>query len=358
MSLRNRIKQWLGLTPSVESSPTAPHRGSQDHVIILDGTMSSLAEGCETNAGLLYKLLCEVAPVKSLSLRYEAGIQWHSWKNSMDVIEGRGINRQIQRVYGFIASRYRPGDRIFLFGYSRGAYAVRSLAGMIGAVGLLRQEMATERNIHRAFRLYAAADSPRIALRRAAFAAERSQNHTEIEMLGVWDTVRALGLPFPVLSRLAPMATEFHDHALAPHIRHGYQALAIDEDRGAFAPILWQRSRDWQGRLEQAWFPGVHGDIGGDVRDHTAARPFGNLSLNWMLRRAARHGLVLPPVWESRFDEDPTAPTVGRTRGAGRFYLIRQPRVTGRGDGETIHLSIRERMAKLPGYRPRGRIEG
>jgi hypothetical protein len=67
--------------------------------------MSTLADGCETNVGLTYKLLCEIAPQARLSLRYEAGIQWHNWRTARDVIEGRGINRQIRRVYGFIASR-------------------------------------------------------------------------------------------------------------------------------------------------------------------------------------------------------------------------------------------------------------
>ena len=102
-------------------------RGPVTHVIILDGTMSTLNEGEETNAGLTYRLLAERGG-PDLSLYYEAGLQWRSWRNSWDVIVGRGINRQIRRAYGYLASRYRPGDRIFLFGYSRGAYAVRSLA--------------------------------------------------------------------------------------------------------------------------------------------------------------------------------------------------------------------------------------
>jgi uncharacterized protein (DUF2235 family) len=109
--------------------------------------------GWETNAGLTYKLLREVRHSR-MSIRYEAGVQWQAWRTTIDVIEGRGINRQIRRVYGFLASRYRPGDRIFLFGYSRGAYAVRSLAGVIDRVGLLRADCATERNVEIAYRHY------------------------------------------------------------------------------------------------------------------------------------------------------------------------------------------------------------
>jgi hypothetical protein len=154
------------------------------------------------------------------------------------------------------------------------------------------------------------------------------------------------------------MATGFHDHSLGRHIRHGYHALAIDEDRGAYAPILWQRSQHWEGRLEQAWFPGTHGDVGGDIRKVAEARPLANIPLNWILRRAERHGLILPDGWQTRFPEDPAAPHVSNRRGAARLFLLRRPRVTGSGDGEIIHLSIRDRMAKLPGYHPVGRISG
>ena len=126
--------------------------------------MSSLAPGNETNAGITYKLLSEVAGRSRASLRYEQGLQFLRWRDALDVIEGRGIDRQIRRAYGFIASRYRPGDRIFLFGYSRGAYAVRSLAGVIDLIGLLKAEHATVRNIRQVYRHYEKnGDSPAAA---------------------------------------------------------------------------------------------------------------------------------------------------------------------------------------------------
>ncbi|MDH3668058.1 MAG: DUF2235 domain-containing protein [Paracoccaceae bacterium] len=327
-------------------------------VFISDGTLSTLKPGCETNAGQVLRLLEQVGRSRVQHFDYDPGVQGNGWRRWFNAATGNGINLSIIQGYRFLASRYQTGDRIYLFGYSRGAYAVRSLAGMIGSVGLLRQEMATERNIRRAFRFYERQDGERQRRRCLAFAEERCHGEAQIEMLGVWDTVRALGLPYPGLSRLAPMATDFHDHALGGHIRHGYHALAIDEDRSAFAPILWRRSHHWEGRLEQAWFPGVHGDVGGDIRRNAAARPFANLSLNWMLRRAADLGLALPEDWRAQFPEDSAAPSVGPRRGAAKFYLLRQPRVTGRGDGEIIHLSIRERIAALAGYQPRGRVDG
>jgi uncharacterized protein (DUF2235 family) len=324
-------------------------------VFVSDGTLSTLRPGAETNAGLLYRLLEEIGPRPYQQFDYDHGVQGTGWAKWFNAITGMGINLAICQGYGFLASRYRRGDRIYLFGFSRGAYAVRSLAGMIGSVGLLRRSHATERNVRRAFRLYQR-DGSNAA--RADFIARRCHDGIKIEMLGVWDTVKALGLPYPVLSRLGQMATGFHDHTLGHHIERGYHALAIDEDRTAFAPILWQRSAQWEGRLEQAWFPGVHGDVGGDIGSLAEARPLANIPLNWMLLRAARHGLVLPEGWQGRFPENPAAPQVGNRRGIARLFLLRRPRATGGGDGETIHLSIRDRMAALPDYRPVGDING
>lgn len=334
--------------------PDAAHGNDppRNLVFIADGTFSSLAPGRESNAGLLLGLLAARGPRADQLYSYDPGIQGQGLMKWFNAATGMGINLTICAGYAFLASRYRPGDRIFLFGYSRGAYAVRSLAGMLDGIGLLRAERATHRNVRTAFRLYERGAEA------GAFARDRCHPAVKIEMLGVWDTVKALGLPYPILSRLAGMASEFHDHALGGHIRHGYHAMAIDEDRTAFAPLLWERSPGWQGRLEQAWFPGCHGDVGGELRGRDEARPLANIPLTWMLRRAARHGLILPEGWESRFPEDAAAPSVGNRSGINRLFLLRAPRVTGTGDGEVLHLSIRERTLRLPGYRPVGRIEG
>ena len=88
----------------------ARHRGPATHVVILDGTMYSLAPGEETNAGLAYKLMRETGTRANLSVRCEAGIQWRDWTGTLTVMTGRGLNRQIVRTYGWLASRHRPGD--------------------------------------------------------------------------------------------------------------------------------------------------------------------------------------------------------------------------------------------------------
>ncbi|MFK7944542.1 MAG: DUF2235 domain-containing protein [Paracoccaceae bacterium] len=318
-------------------------------VFICDGTLSSMESGQETNAGLLYRMMSESGQTNAQRIAYDAGIQGTGWRKWVAAASGLGINLSIEHGYTFLATHYRPGDRIFLFGYSRGAYAVRSLAGMIGKIGLLRREYATERHVHLAFRFYQIGSN---SIARQHFSTHRCHTDPPIEMLGIWDTVKSLGLPYPIIHRLAPMATEFHDDQLGPNIRHGYHALAIDEDRTSYEPLLWRLSPDWQGRVEQAWFPGAHGDVGGEVRDLPAARSLSNISLNWMLRRAERCGMQLPADWEDRFLEEPSAPMMGCRRGIARLFLFRKPRNTGGGDGETVHLSIRDRMKGKPGYYP------
>ncbi|MDO9526961.1 MAG: DUF2235 domain-containing protein [Gemmobacter sp.] len=314
----------------------APSRGGTDHIVILDGTLSSLDPGHETNAGLTFRLLSELRGRSRVSVFYEPGLQWQGWRHAADVAAGRGINRQIRRAYGFLASRYRPGDRIFLFGYSRGAYAVRSLAGLIDRVGLLKREEATERAVVLLYRHYQTnPDSP--AARRLA----RRLCHLEvdIEMVGVWDTVKALGWQVPILWKFSDVNHVFHNHHLGGSIRHGYHALALHETRNVFAPVLWDCPPGWEGNVEQVWFRGAHGDIGGQLGGYTPARPLSNIPLVWMLDKAETCGLPLPEDWRSRFPIDSHAPMIGTWREWGKIFLGRRPRVVGRDSSERIHPS-------------------
>ncbi|MEZ5675581.1 Uncharacterized alpha/beta hydrolase domain [Thalassovita litoralis] len=330
------------------SAPQPTGRGALCHVIILDGTMSSLQAGEETNAGLTYRLLSEIgAPV---SVYYEAGIQWQDWRNTADVLMGRGINRQIRRAYGYLASRYRPGDRIFLMGYSRGAYAVRSLAGVIDNVGLLRPEHATERQITLAYRHYQTMQGSPAA---QVFSARYCHERVDIEMVGVWDTVKSLGLRLPVLWQWSEPHHSFHNHALGAAVKHGYHALALDETREVFTPILWECGSDFTGTLEQVWFAGAHGDVGGQVGDYPAARGLSNIPLVWMLDRAENCGLPLPTGWRGRFPCDPNAPAMGTWRGWGKMFLLRQRRTVGADPSERVHETAAARsQTGLPLWHP------
>jgi len=305
------------------------------HVIILDGTMSSLEPGFETHAGSIYRLCREME--SQVSVFYEAGVQWNSWRGTLDVLVGKGINQQIRRAYGYLASRYRPGDRIFLIGYSRGAYAVRSLAGAIDMVGLLRGEHATVRNIRTAYRHYESNPSGPHA---AAFARAYCHDNVSIQMVGVWDTVKALGMRLPFLWRGTIARHAFHNHRLGPSIRNGFQALALNETRVVFTPVVWTCPPGWKGHVEQVWFRGAHGDIGGQLGGQETARPLANIPLVWMLEKAEGCGLPLPDGWQARFFTDVNAPSVGTWRGWGFIFLQRRKRRVGRDASERLHESV------------------
>ncbi len=345
--LSNRLFRWLGAPFSSEHSAEAKPRGPQTHVIILDGTMSSLERGRETHAGVLYRLCTEMRP--QVSVFYEAGVQWKNWRATPDVLMGRGINRQIRRAYGYLASRYRPGDRIFLIGYSRGAYAVRSLAGVIDLVGLLRADHASTRNIRTAYRHYQL--SPHTPAARV-FRDTYCHPDTPIEMVGVWDTVKALGLRLPLLWTIAEARHAFHNHRLGRTIRNGYHALALHETRAVYSPVMWEDRDDFPGHVEQVWFRGTHGDVGGQLSGFEAAKPLANFSLVWMLEKAAHHNMPLPDNWRARFFTDIKAPSTGTWRGWAKIFVIRHHRSVGRYMSESLHPSAQNEHAGLSGTLP------
>lgn len=342
MGFRDWFLGLVGRGPTEQDMPRRT-RGPALHIIILDGTLSSLEPGHETNAGLTFKLLREAGRRANLTVYYEAGIQWRDWKGTPDVMLGRGINRQIERAYGVLASRYRPGDKIILIGYSRGAYAVRSLAGVVDLVGLVQADHATQRHMQLAYRHYRAGGKKPAA---QAFRRLYCHDQVEIEAVAVWDTVKALGLRLPILWRWAEAQNAFHNHALGHHVRHGFHALALDETREAYAPILWTKPVNWPGVMEQVWFRGTHGDVGGQIGDFIAARPLANIPLVWLLERLQSCGLMLPVDWQSRFPRDCTVPSVGTWGGWGKLFLSRRRRIVGRDRSERLHETVSTRAGK------------
>ncbi|SMX29023.1 hypothetical protein TRP8649_03153 [Pelagimonas phthalicica] len=339
----DRFFGWIRRRFASDHSALTPRRGPRDHVIILDGTASTLKRGQETNAGLTFRLLKAHGQA---SLYYEAGIQWRDWKNTHEVVLGRGINRQICRTYGYLASRYRPGDRIFLLGFSRGAYAVRSLAGVLDQVGLLKAEHATERNIRQIYRLYRYAPDGDTA---RAFAGLYCHDSAPIEVVGVWDTVKALGLRLPLIWRFMVQNHEFHNHELGDSIRHGFHALAYHETRQAFAPVLWACRPGFAGQVEQVWFRGTHGDVGGMIGSRGDSRPLANIPLVWMIEKLESCGLDLPGNWREGFPCNPNAPSVGTWQGFGKLFLLRRRRRVGQDPSESLHGSLEKRLDKVGG---------
>ena len=347
--LQNRIKTVFERFRA-DRYPSPPRRrssrGQKTHVIILDGTLSSFEPGYESNAGLLAKLLDELGP--SINVYYRPGLQWHSWRSITNVLFGGGLDQQIRDTYGALATRYRPEDRIFLFGYSRGAFAVRSLSGLIDRVGLLKAKHATPRNIEQAWRAYKNPQTPETP---AKFRAAYCHRQVTIEMIGVWDTVRALGLRVPFFWRWMPDRYGFHNHHLCRSVKAGFHALAKDETRLAYRPEKWRANPDHPAHLEQVWFRGTHGDIGGHLSGFSAARPLSNIPLVWMLQRADACNLPLPKDWASRYPTDVNAPSIGHWQGFSKLLILRRRRVISVGPTEWIHPSVaRSERVKLEVY--------
>jgi uncharacterized protein (DUF2235 family) len=205
---------------------------------------------------------------------------------------GYGLRGNVKRGLAFLSLNYEPGDEIYLFGFSRGAYSARALAGVIGAAGIPKQ--IEFRELERVWNYYRL--RPKFLQRRKRKAELREELseltwRPEIECVGVWDTVGSYGIPagygLGALARLFTAWTRgFHDSEIGKHIKVGLHALAVDERRRPFAPNLWAAAKD-QGRIkshvEQVWFPGSHSNIGGGY----ANCGLSDLALTWMIARVS-----------------------------------------------------------------------
>jgi uncharacterized protein (DUF2235 family) len=201
-------------------------------------------------------------------------------------VGGYGLSRNIRDCYRFLVNNYAPGDELYLFGFSRGAYTVRSLAGMIRNSGLLRGEHA--HLIGEAYDLYRNRSTSTHPNSVESKAFRGAYSHVvRIRCLGVWDSVGALGLPtFGPLGRRMARKYGFHDVRLSGRVEHAYHALAIDERRKPFLPAIWEIDTPGQD-VEQVWFAGVHSNVGGGDPDCGLS----DVALDWMMSKAAALGL-------------------------------------------------------------------
>ncbi|REF69886.1 DUF2235 domain-containing protein [Paracoccus versutus] len=306
-------------------------------VVLMDGTFASLTEGRRSSIARIHALLsgeCGALPAP-LGVHYAPGQQWDAWRTLPELAMGSALERHICDAYAWLAREWRPGNPLFFFGYSRGAFAARSLAGMIGRVGLLTHAHASRRNVQQAWQLY------RQGRDRLVGRLDPALCHpvVPIRMIGVFDTVMALGIRLPLLWMLTEPRFRFHDAHLGAEVEHGVQALALDETRAAFQPLIWD-SASAPGRIEQMWFRGCHPDVGGQLSGLEYARPLANIPLVWMMSRAEAFGLPLPQGWRGHFDCDATAPSVGSWRNWGKAFLARAPRLAGADPSEKLHPSV------------------
>jgi uncharacterized protein (DUF2235 family) len=212
---------------------------------------------------------------------------------------GDGLFEKIQNGYTKIAHVYEAGDEIYLFGFSRGAYTVRSLAGMIANCGVPTGSF-TDDCVTKAFQAY------RDPVNRSAILAGLGQcglGQAVIRMIGVWDTVGALGIP-AIFGSVDPKTYGFLDTGLHPDVKSAYHCLAIDERRAQFPATLWMSTPAAGQTIEQVWFSGCHGDIGGGTPlgdGVDADTRLCDITLGWMVAKAQAEELVFDPATAAQF---------------------------------------------------------
>lgn len=304
---------------------------------------------------------------------------------------GDGLEQNVRRAYKFLSFHYAPGDEVFVFGFSRGAYTARSLVGFIASAGLLEREHCTPGREQEAWSYYRTPPddrSPGIWHALGPYVHERDEGEGKmrIDCLGVFDTVGALGVPLTVLRRLNRQRYQFHNVELPSITKRNLHALAIDEHRRPFQAAVWRehKFKRLDTVTEQVWFAGDHCDIGGGHLDETArdaskTSALDDIALDWMLKRVTHHFGAFPyepSVWKGADANAVQAPQHDLRRGnyllwarnqrsignhkvpLGRSEFIRPEVSEGYQRHETpaaemVHISALERLGQRVTYQGR-----
>ena len=261
-------------------------------------------------------------------------------------IFGIGLSQNVKDAYRFLMDNHVEGDDIYLFGFSRGAYTVRSAAGFISKCGLLHKQHADR--VSEAFALYRERDEEP-STEKAKLFRERFSRTIRIKFIGVWDTVGALGVPIS-LRPFSKGRHEFHDVSLSRSVDYAYQALAIDERRPFFKPTLWEQHPGATGQtMEQAWFAGVHMDVGGGHNESSLS----DSALIWMKEKAEATGLAFDESYLAGLRPDPLTRLHESRSFPYNLFPPHERSIGGRPTArETVHPSAMERYRQIPSYRP------
>jgi len=224
-------------------------------------------------------------------------------------VTGKGLDHNIRKAYRFLSQWFRPGDEIFVFGFSRGAFTARSLCGYLQAVGLLHAEACNADNEMRAWNFYRTAPADRLSADWLYFRQSsggtpliHNENEMRVRALAVFDTVGALGVPAVGFRKINRSKYEFHDTDVNSLVDIRLHALAIDESRVAFEPTPWTKPKfklidQDRSPTEQVWFAGAHADIGGGyVKWNKHEHGLSHLPLTWMIQRLQYHLANTPPL--------------------------------------------------------------
>src|SRR5262245_32759441 len=281
-------------------------------VICSDGTGNTAIKGRGTNVFKVFEAVdleghsFDRAKTPQIAI-YDDGVGTQTFA-PLKILAGAtgwGLSRNVKHLYKELARIYDPGDEIYMFGFSRGAFTVRTLAGFIAACGLInpdRLEVKTFKGLKRAVdeayhayrKCYRPAlwkvfgepklDAAREFRKRVSFDIDVS-----VRFLGVWDTVDAVGLPFWIgdFINLTLYRFKFPDLRLTHIVERACQALAIDDARASFRPLLWEQTPEDADRIDQVWFAGAHSNVGGGYPKQGMSL----VALDWMLAKAQRAGM-------------------------------------------------------------------
>jgi uncharacterized protein (DUF2235 family) len=339
--------------------------------VFMDGTWSDPTD--DTNVNQLCDRVSESERGprgRGQRKKYIEGVGSSPWEKLRGGVLGYGVDANIREGYEFIAEHHEPGDQIFLFGYSRGAFTARSLAGMITKCGIVAPDVLDAGELFGRYR-----DQTRPGLREMREEEDDPAKRTKqdrdvmahgrlerIRFIGVFDTVGSLGVPGD-LGKVFARKYQFHDTRLSGYVDVARQAVAIDENRPEFEPTLWTAVPipipGHETSVEQRWFVGAHSDIGGGGMRSRGRAPLSALAREWIVDAARAAGLDLHPVqrplpqdtWKSPYD-DPFATWLG---GIDRLVPGREPylRPTNTTEQETLAPSVLQRWEGDPSYDPR-----
>jgi uncharacterized protein (DUF2235 family) len=272
-------------------------------VLCADGTWNT-PHGVDVavNDTNVRKLFCAVADVPEQLSYYDSGVGTNGTPidHLIGGAMGEGLFQKIQENYQYLAYVWDPGDDIFLFGFSRGAYTARSLGGMIAKFGVPTRNF-DNMTVKKIFDAYRLTDVAQKDTAKASLTAEYGLSDVSVKMIGVWDTVGSLGIPGLLFSIFDQKRYGFLDTTLHPEVQKAYHAVCIDERRAQFMPTLWSNPdgspRVNDAQVTQVWFPGVHGDVGGSYSESQLS----DIAMRWMMKKAMACGLTFTDVVRKQY---------------------------------------------------------
>lgn len=319
-------------------------------VICADGTWNKPEEDPEKDTSTnVLRVARAIKPVASDGIQQVVFYDWGLGSYHSSVTAGgfgQGINKNIQDDYRFIVQNYDPDDELYFFGFSRGAYTVRSLAGFMNNCGILKRTDA--KRIASAYEdVY---KDPKLHPRDKKSVEFREKYSVvldpRIHFVGVWDTVGALGVPIRMLGFMNEKHL-FHDNKIGPNIDYARHALAIDERRDDFEPTIWKTRAGMD--LAQVWFAGVHSDVGGGYAPDKKKRLLSDIPLEWMMDEASKAGLEFEPHLARGLKGSHRADQNESYEGLMRLMGERVRKIP---KSTFIHSSVKDRWEARTKYRP------